>query len=94
MILYNNKELYFIRYFGEYMEEKNFFEFHSDNNKLTEREFEVLRLVVKGKKNHEIARELNISIHTAKAHVCSILQKFAVNDRLQAAVKAIKSGMV
>ena len=42
---------------------------------LTEREFEVLRLLVKGKSNTEIAKELIVSVHTAKAHVCSILQK-------------------
>ena len=42
---------------------------------LTEREFEVLRLLVKGKSNTEIAKEIIVSVHTAKAHVCSILQK-------------------
>jgi DNA-binding NarL/FixJ family response regulator len=56
---------------------------------LTERELEVLRLVVKGKSNTEIARDLIVSVHTAKAHVCSILQKLCVDDRVQAAVKAV-----
>ena len=61
---------------------------------LTEREFEVLKHVVSGKSNTEIAKELIVSVHTAKAHVCSILQKMCVNDRVQAAVKAVKEGMV
>ncbi len=61
---------------------------------LTEREQEVLKHLVDGKSNTEIAKELIVSVHTAKAHVCSILQKMCVNDRVQAAVKAVKEGMV
>ena len=61
---------------------------------LTERELEVLKLLVQGKSNTEIAKELIVSVHTAKAHVCSILQKMCVDDRVQAAVKAIKEKMV
>ncbi len=61
---------------------------------LTEREFEVLRLLVKGKSNTEIAKDLIVSVHTAKAHVCSILQKLCVDDRVQAAVKAIKENII
>ena len=61
---------------------------------LTERETEVLRLLVKGKSNTEIAQELIVSVHTAKAHVCSILQKLCVDDRVQAAVKAVKEHLV
>ena len=61
---------------------------------LTEREFEVLKHLVTGKSNTEIAKELIVSVHTAKAHVCSILQKMCVNDRVQAAVKAVKEGIV
>ena len=61
---------------------------------LTEREQEVLKHLVEGKSNTEIAKELIVSVHTAKAHVCSILQKMCVNDRVQAAVKAVKEGMV
>lgn len=61
---------------------------------LTERECEVLKHLVAGKSNTEIAKELIVSVHTAKAHVCSILQKMCVNDRVQAAVKAVKEGMV
>ena len=61
---------------------------------LTEREYEVLKHLVLGKSNTEIAKELIVSVHTAKAHVCSILQKMCVNDRVQAAVKAVKEGLV
>ena len=61
---------------------------------LTDREYEVLRHLVEGKSNTEIAKELIVSVHTAKAHVCSILQKMCVNDRVQAAVKAVKEGLV
>jgi len=61
---------------------------------LTEREFEVLKHVVMGESNTQIAEELQISVHTAKAHVGSILQKMAVNDRVQAAVKAVRAGML
>ena len=61
---------------------------------LTEREKEVLKHLVDGKSNTEIAKELIVSVHTAKAHVCSILQKMCVSDRVQAAVKAVKEGLV
>ncbi len=71
-------------------------EHNSGENKipLTEREQEVLKHLVAGKSNTEIAKELIVSVHTAKAHVCSILQKMCVNDRVQAAVKAVKEGLV
>lgn len=61
---------------------------------LTEREYEVLKHLVMGKSNTEITKELIVSVHTAKAHVCSILQKMCVSDRVQAAVKAVKEGLV
>lgn len=61
---------------------------------LTGREFEVLQLIALGKTNNEIAEELIVSVHTAKAHVCSILQKMCVNDRVQAAVKAVRDGLL
>ena len=65
-----------------------------NNVKLTNREIEVLNLLVQGKSNTQIAKELIISTHTIKAHVCSILEKFNVKDRVQAAVKAVKENMV
>jgi DNA-binding NarL/FixJ family response regulator len=68
--------------------------FKADHSNLTEREYEVLKLVVNGRSNNEIADELKISEHTAKAHVCNIIQKLVVDDRTQAAVKALKEGIV
>ena len=61
---------------------------------LTSRERDVLRLIIEGKSNAEIANDLIISVHTAKAHVCSILQKLCVTDRVQAAVKAVRERLV
>ncbi len=61
---------------------------------LTYREKEVLKLIVDGFSNAEIAEKLFVSIHTAKAHVCNILQKLSVDDRTQAAIKALKNGIV
>lgn len=61
---------------------------------LTDREREVLRLIVEGMSNSEIAKALGISVHTAKAHVCSILQKLSVHDRIQAAVKAVQEDLI
>lgn len=68
--------------------------FKEQHANLTQREYEVLKLVVDGKSNSEIAKELTISEHTAKAHVCNIIQKLVVDDRTQAAVKALKEGLV
>ena len=68
--------------------------FKASHGNLTEREYEVLKLVVDGKSNYEIAQILKISEHTSKAHVCNIIQKLVVDDRTQAAVKAIKEGLV
>ncbi len=68
--------------------------FKEQHSNLTQREYEVLKLVVDGKSNMEIAEELMISEHTAKAHVCNIIQKLVVDDRTQAAVKALKEGLV
>jgi len=68
--------------------------FKNTHANLTQREYEVLKLVVDGKSNNDIAQELCISEHTAKAHVCNIIQKLVVDDRTQAAVKAIKEGIV
>ena len=61
-----------------------------DDFNLTSREKEVLVLLTQGLSNTEIAEKLIISSHTAKAHVCNILTKLSVTDRVQAAVKAVK----
>lgn len=68
--------------------------FREQHSNLTQREYEVLKLIVDGKSNHEIAQLLTISEHTAKAHVCNVIQKLVVDDRTQAAVKALKEGLV
>ena len=68
--------------------------FREQHSNLTQREYEVLKLVVDGKSNYDIAQILTISEHTAKAHVCNIIQKLVVDDRTQAAVKALKEGLV
>lgn len=61
---------------------------------LTTRESQILKLMTEGYSNMEIARILVISINTTKAHVASILQKLEVDDRLQAALKALKNKIV
>jgi len=61
---------------------------------LTERELEVLQLVVKGMSNKEIADVLNFTEFTAKAHVRNILAKLDVADRTEAATLAIIRGLV
>lgn len=61
---------------------------------LTAREMEVLELIVEGLTNPQIAERLIISRATAKAHVHSILQKLCVDDRTQAAVTAMREGLV
>ncbi len=61
---------------------------------LTRREMDVLQLVAKGNSNREIAQMLFISEKTVKNHLTSIFQKLGVQDRTQAALHAIKTGLV
>ena len=61
---------------------------------LTARESQILKLITEGYSNNEIANQLFVSINTTKAHVASILQKLEVDDRLQAALKALKERLV
>jgi two-component system, NarL family, response regulator LiaR len=61
---------------------------------LTPRELEVLRLMARGLENSEIARELVISTSTARNHVASILAKLQMQNRIQAAVYAVRHGFV
>ncbi|MFM7427179.1 MAG: response regulator [Elainella sp.] len=63
-------------------------------SRLSARELEVLRLVVDGKSNPEIAALLYLSLSTVKCHVRSIMDKLSVDDRVQAAVVALRSGLV
>jgi DNA-binding NarL/FixJ family response regulator len=63
-------------------------------NTLTPRELEVLRLLVQGKTNQEIAEDLLISRATVKVHVQHIIAKLGVSDRTQAIVRAFKVGLM
>jgi DNA-binding NarL/FixJ family response regulator len=61
---------------------------------LSDRELEVLRLIAIGKDNADIARELYISPKTVKNHISNILMKLQIENRIQAAVYAVRSGIV
>jgi two-component system, NarL family, response regulator LiaR len=61
---------------------------------LTDREREVLRLIAEGKENAQIAEELFISIQTVKNHVSNILAKLEVENRVQAAVRAVQGRLL
>jgi DNA-binding NarL/FixJ family response regulator len=61
---------------------------------LSEREIEVLKLIANGKDNAVIAAELHISPKTVKNHISNILMKLQIDNRIQAAVYAVRSGIV
>lgn len=61
---------------------------------LTERELEILELIVSGCSNAQIAERLYITVGTVKTHVRNILNKLGANDRTQAAVRALRSGLI
>jgi two-component system, NarL family, response regulator LiaR len=61
---------------------------------LSKRELEILQLLVAGKTNIEMAKTLYLSPHTIKSHVRSIMNKLAVDDRVQIAVTAFRSGLI
>ena len=71
----------------QYKEEK-------ERKQLTPRELEVLKCIVDGLSNQEIAEKLVVSIHTSKAHVCNIFRKLGVEDRVLAAVIAIREHLI
>ena len=62
--------------------------------KLTKREHEVVDLIARGMSNKDIARELNIAVHTVKSHVHNTLDKLALHTRLELASFALTEGMV
>jgi len=68
-------------------------EYHSLQS-LTGREMEVLRLLVRGSSNKEIAHTLNITEKTVKAHVSNILNKLGAASRTQAALIAVRAGLI
>jgi DNA-binding NarL/FixJ family response regulator len=61
---------------------------------LSDREIEVLKLIANGKDNAMIASELHISPKTVKNHISNILMKLQIDNRIQAAVYAVRSGIV
>ena len=61
---------------------------------LTERELDVLELIVGGYSNSKIGEKLHISLGTVKTHVRNILDKLSVSDRTEAAVRALRAGLV
>jgi DNA-binding NarL/FixJ family response regulator len=61
---------------------------------LSDRELEVLKLIANGKDNAQIAKELVISPKTVKNHISNILMKLQIENRIQAAVYAVRSGIV
>lgn len=61
---------------------------------LTERELEITRMIVDGANNATIGRALSISKHTVKQHVTNIFEKLGVQSRVQAAVYAVREGLV
>lgn len=65
-----------------------------ERDPLTPREHEVLRLIARGLSNRLIARELALSEKTVKAHVSAVLAKLGVADRTQAALYAVREGLV
>jgi DNA-binding NarL/FixJ family response regulator len=62
--------------------------------RLSPRELDVLRLIAEGKGNPAIANELGISEQTVKTHVSSLLEKLGVKNRIQAAVYAVRKGLI
>ncbi len=63
-------------------------------SELSEREIQVLKLIANGKDNAMIAAELHISPKTVKNHISNILMKLQIENRIQAAVYAVRSGIV
>ena len=61
---------------------------------LSDRELDVLKLIAIGKDNADIARDLFISPKTVKNHISNILMKLQIENRIQAAVYAVRSGLV
>lgn len=61
---------------------------------LTIREKQVLKLIREGLNNNEISKKLFVSVNTAKVHVSSIIQKLGVEDRTQAAIKALNNNII
>jgi len=64
------------------------------NSNLTERELEVLKFIIKGLTNNDIAQELYISVRTVEVHKANIMKKLSINNTAELVVYAIKNGLV
>jgi DNA-binding NarL/FixJ family response regulator len=67
---------------------------HAVDDRLSEREAEILRLVAEGNPNKQIARRLSLSEETVKAHLKSIFGKLDVADRTHAVTVAVRRGII
>ncbi len=65
-----------------------------DKQSLTQREIQVLKCLAEGMNNTKISKELNVSIHTTKLHIHSILSKLSVKGRTEAVVEAIRQNLI
>ncbi|WP_190239043.1 response regulator [Pelotomaculum schinkii] len=80
--------------FNEYARLSSQNQLGTSSERLTRREFDVLRLVAHGENNRAIAKKLFISEKTVKNHLTNIFQKLGVEDRTQAAIHAVKNRLV
>lgn len=65
-----------------------------ENNTLTNRELEVLSLLVEGLSNEVIAGRLSITVYTVKHHIANIYEKLNVHNKVQAAIYAVVHNLV
>jgi len=75
---------------GKDISEKSVF---AGNINLTEREKEILKCIIKGYTNPQIAKKFNITVSTVKAHVSAIIKKFNVVNRIEVVAFAIKNNI-
>ena len=66
----------------------------ASQNDLTQRELDVLKYIAQGMSNKQIAQELTVSITTIRTHVSNIMQKLNLENRTQAALYALKNGLI